>query len=706
MQRLPARAWNALIPVFAATIIASCGESGTPTGPNVAVLQYVSGNTQSGPIGSTLPQPLVVQTVDQNGTAVSGASVTWEVVSGAASLSASTTLTGSNGQASVTVTLGNTIGPVTIRASFGASSTVDFAISAVAATPSRLVIVSGSGQNGTAGSQLGQALVVRVSDALDNPSGGVAVTFTVASGGGALSAGSAVTDAAGVASITWTLGITAGAQSVTATGTGLPTVTFTANAAPDVAAQVIILTGNNLTAPPSTTLPDSLRVQVKDRFGNVISGATVTWTPGAGSGTASPGSSVTDANGKAATTWTLGPIGGPMHMEVRVAPASVTFDAGATVSFATLSAGGRNSCGVTTANVLFCWGYNGEGQLGIGVESQGSGDVFAVPQPSAATGELTFRQVVASLYHGCSVTLASIAYCWGVNLDGRLGDGSLEPEIAPKQVEASISFQWMAVSRNHTCGLSISNRVYCWGYSGEGQVGDGSVPGDTIHVTADSSIVVGDSVLVPHQVFGDLRFQALAAGGQHSCAITTVGAGYCWGFNSSGELGDGSTTNKNVPVPISGGLTLIGVTAGYTHSCALATGGIAYCWGGNSSGQLGNGGSTNSSVPVAVSGGLTFTTISAGMSHTCGVTSAGAVWCWGSNGSGQLGNATRTSSNVPVQASIPAGLVIVSVSAGDLHTCAVTTTNLAYCWGDNQYGQLGDATQTGRLVPTKVAFQP
>ncbi|HEV8612314.1 MAG TPA: hypothetical protein VGQ73_02315, partial [Gemmatimonadales bacterium] len=266
----------------------------------------------------------------------------------------------------------------------------------------------------------------------------------------------------------------------------------------------------------------------------------------------------------------------------------------------------------------------------------------------------------------------------------------------------------MAVSRNHTCGLSLSDRVYCWGYSGDGQVGIG--------------LVAVDSILIPTEVVGGLRYQAVVAGGQHACGITTSATGslaYCWGFNSSGQLGDGSNATQLVPTAVSGGLAIkdvptpvaghvvpLTIAAGYDHTCALATSGVPYCWGGNASGQLGNGGFTSSNVPMPVSGGLTFSSISAGESHSCGLTAAGLLYCWGSNASGQLGDGTTTTRTAPTGP--VSGGPYQSVSAGDQHTCAITTTKLAFCWGDNQYGQLGTGAQGLAPVtaPAKVKFQP
>ena len=197
------------------------------------------------------------------------------------------------------------------------------------------------------------------------------------------------------------------------------------------------------------------------------------------------------------------------------------------------------------------------------------------------------------------------------------------------------------------------------------------------------------------------ELSALAAGGEYTCGIAGAGAAYCWGNNSLGQLGDGSSANSSTPVAVSGGLSLGALTAGSTHVCGLTGTGAAYCWGNDSVGQLGDGSNTNSPAPVAVSTSLRFSALAAGTDHTCGLATDAAAYCWGDNAFGQLGDTSTTRSSQPV--AVTGGLTFIALIAGRHHTCGLTTSGTGYCWGDNAFGQLGDSSTTNSSRPVAIA---
>jgi alpha-tubulin suppressor-like RCC1 family protein len=207
---------------------------------------------------------------------------------------------------------------------------------------------------------------------------------------------------------------------------------------------------------------------------------------------------------------------------------------------------------------------------------------------------------------------------------------------------------------------------------------------------------------------------SVAAGGAHSCVVTSLGGIYCWGENSSGQLGDDNApADSGTAVPAGGNGDLNGVAvqvaAGEAHTCALDYDGSVFCWGDNSAGQLGIGGGPDQPVPTQVPklAGRVVVEISAGAEHSCAIDEQGRAWCWGDNSAGQLGNPEALAgSDEPVPVSTTTGMAgpVVDIDAGAYTTCAATTEGAAFCWGADGTGQLGDGPAPGdQDEPVEVA---
>ena len=204
---------------------------------------------------------------------------------------------------------------------------------------------------------------------------------------------------------------------------------------------------------------------------------------------------------------------------------------------------------------------------------------------------------------------------------------------------------------------------------------------------------------LPGKISGSQTMTSLSAGFAHACGIA-AGVVLCWGNNRFGQLGDNtSVASRATPAPINSSLSFTAVSAGTDHTCAIATGGDAYCWGLRATNRLGDGGlSTSSSSPVKVAGGLTFVAISAGVDHTCGITTSGDAYCWGANNYGKLGDNSATPAALP--RAVQGGLKFTSIAVGETHTCGISA-GTAYCWGDGRFSQIG-STLSERHLPTPV----
>jgi alpha-tubulin suppressor-like RCC1 family protein len=358
-----------------------------------------------------------------------------------------------------------------------------------------------------------------------------------------------------------------------------------------------------------------------------------------------------------------------------------------------ISAGNFDTCALTSGGGVLCWGWNGDGELGDGTTGP------AAPTPVAVTG-LSSGAAAVSVggTHVCALTSAGGVKCWGANYAGQLGDGTTDNSSTPVGV-SGLSSGVVAISAgyDHSCALTSGGGVKCWGANDEGQLGDSTL--------ASSSTPVAVSGLTSGVV-------AISAGRFYTCALTSGGGVFCWGFNGFAQLGDNLPGNSPAPVGVFG-LThgISAISTDETHTCALLSAGGVLCWGYDGFGELGNGeNAPDLIVPVPANAAVltdSATAISLGGNHTCALTSTHGVKCWGYNGDGELGDGTTVGSLFPVVASGLSGGVNAISAAGGLetsHTCALTTVGGVKCWGWNLYGQLGDGTTVNRSTPVDVVF--
>jgi alpha-tubulin suppressor-like RCC1 family protein len=439
------------------------------------------------------------------------------------------------------------------------------------------------------------------------------------------------------------------------------------------------------------------------------------------------------------------------------APVDVT---GLSSGVTAIAAAGPNTCALTSDGGVKCWGFNNGGEVG-------DGTMVVRPAPVDVLG---LSSGVTAITTNCALTSSDGIKCWGVNSVGQLGNNTAESPVGSVDV-VGLPSGVIAIAKgwNHNCALTSSGEVMCWGDNTFGQLGIGENSYHTITVDVQN---LSSGVI------------AISANDFNTCAITTIGGVKCWGANWTGQLGDGTTNGSTTPVDVVG-LTnsVVAVSIGESHTCALTSSGGVKCWGANSAGQLGNGTTDNSSTPVDVVGlSSGVAAITAGYNHTCALTnnggvkcwggdyppnttpvdlvgfssgviaitprliltqggkgyyyggffsgesefnlpgnsiaitdgdfhfcallSTGGIICWGLNFEGELGNGMT--SEDPAQFIGPVDVVglssaIIEVAAGEYHTCGLSVDGGVKCWGGNWAGQLGNNTTTSSSMPVNVA---
>jgi len=301
---------------------------------------------------------------------------------------------------------------------------------------------------------------------------------------------------------------------------------------------------------------------------------------------------------------------------------------------------------------------------------------------------------IAATQNGfCAVRVDGTVWCWGGNTYGELGPGIAIGSTnvsAAVQVPNLAGVTQIAANYYHVCAIgaySGASGVYCWGYNAYGELGNNTTTNSSTPVLALNSYA-----------------KSVSCGFYSSYAVDNTGQVRAWGYNGYGQLGNNSTVDSKTPVWVSGEAPAQSVTAGGYHACSLRVDGSAHCWGVNWYGNLGNNTTTNSSIPVTVSG-LTAKQISGNTFGACAINTANQTVCWGDNSNGTIGDGTNITRLVPTAVALN-GVTLTSLSTTPwTDQCGISTTQDMYCWGFNQYGNLGDGTSNTAYYPVKSQLQ-
>jgi alpha-tubulin suppressor-like RCC1 family protein len=360
---------------------------------------------------------------------------------------------------------------------------------------------------------------------------------------------------------------------------------------------------------------------------------------------------------------------------------------------ASVSAGALFSLALDLDGNAWSWGYDREGQLGIGsfIYPSYRKTPMAVRMPSG----VRFTQVAAGSSHSLALDQNGDAWGWGTNHHGVLGDGSLANRSVPVRVvmPSGIVFTDVAVTTGYSLALDQHGAAWAWGNNDDGWPEDG---GDLIR-SAPGRVSMPAGVAFTNVSAGGWR------GTTFSLALDEAGHAWAWGGNGCGQLGDGTRDARSAPVPVTmpAGVAFTVLAAGGDHALALDQNGNAWAWGCNDDRQLGNDSDIDrwEPVPVHMPATVTFVGVAAAGSYSLAVDASGGAWDWGRT---YRDRDTPTLYGTAVPIDIPEGAHLVGVSTTGNHALALDADGIAWAWGDNMFGQLGDGSFSFSSSPVRV----